>query len=64
MRDSWIEGGETDVERLEEEWRLPTFWGLRICVTGFDDRELIHLKRMEESRARLIEMWTYGEELC
>jgi len=39
VRDSWITGGETDVGALENEHELPTFFGLRICVTGFSDRE-------------------------
>ena len=39
VRVSWMEGGETDVEGLEKQHLLPTFAGLRICVTGFDDRE-------------------------
>ena len=34
---SWMEGGETDVEALEIEHKLPTFTGLRLCVTGFED---------------------------
>ncbi|KAJ9637879.1 protein kinase activating protein dpb11 [Coniosporium tulheliwenetii] len=37
VRDSWMEGGDTDVEALENEYRVPTFSGLRICVTGFED---------------------------
>ena len=37
LRESWIEGGETDVERLEQQYRLPTFHDLRVCVTGFQD---------------------------
>ncbi|OCL05394.1 BRCT domain-containing protein, partial [Glonium stellatum] len=37
IRLSWIGGGDTDVAALEEEHRVPTFQGLRICVTGFDD---------------------------
>ena len=37
VRLSWMDGGETDVESLEKQHRLPTFAGLRICVTGFDD---------------------------
>lgn len=40
VRLSWMEGGNTDVEALEEEYRLPTFFGLQICVTGFDDGTL------------------------
>lgn len=37
VRQSWMDGGETDVEALEIAHRLPTFEGLSICVTGFDD---------------------------
>ncbi|EKG16516.1 BRCT domain-containing protein [Macrophomina phaseolina MS6] len=37
VRDSWLQGGETDVEKLEEEHRVPTLFGLRICITGFED---------------------------
>ena len=37
LRQSWLEGGETDVHRLEEKYKLPTLYNLRICVTGFDD---------------------------
>ena len=37
VRASWMEGGETDVATLESAHRLPTFTGLKICVTGFDD---------------------------
>jgi len=37
VRDLWLQGGETDVIALEAEHKLPTFIGLRICVTGFED---------------------------
>ena len=40
VRDLWLEGGTTDVEALEIEYRVPTFKKLRICVTGFDNREI------------------------
>ena len=40
VRDVWMQGGETDVEALEAEYRLPTFAGLKICLTGFEDRML------------------------
>ena len=40
VRKSWIEGGETDVEALEGQYKLPVFVSLRVCVTGFDDRGL------------------------
>ena len=37
LRTKWLEGGEINVEELESGHGLPTFYGLRICVTGFDD---------------------------
>lgn len=39
VQEEWLQGGDTDVERLEEAYRLPIFFNLKICVTGFDDRE-------------------------
>ncbi len=37
VRESWMEGGETDVNALEIAHTLPTLTGLKVCVTGFDD---------------------------
>ncbi|KAL6721712.1 DNA helicase [Lecanora helva] len=45
-RASWMEGGETNLEELNQLHRLPTFNRLRLCVTGFDD--LVHRKQIEE----------------
>lgn len=39
VRASWMKGGETDVAALEKEHRVPTFFNLKICLTGFDDSE-------------------------
>jgi len=36
VKESWIEGGATDVAALEEQYRVPTFNGLIICVTGIE----------------------------
>ncbi|KAL9120359.1 MAG: hypothetical protein Q9187_003085 [Circinaria calcarea] len=47
VRESWMRGGETEVEALEVEYRLPTFAGLRVCVTGFED--LVLRKQLEEA---------------
>jgi len=41
VRQTWMEGGDTNVEALELEHRLPTFAGLKVCVTGFDDRRFV-----------------------
>ncbi|KAI9672451.1 MAG: hypothetical protein M1829_004530 [Trizodia sp. TS-e1964] len=37
LRTIWIEGEEPDVVALEKEYQLPTFAGLKICLTGFGD---------------------------
>ncbi|OKL58061.1 hypothetical protein UA08_06598 [Talaromyces atroroseus] len=37
VRQSWMEGGDTDLKALEKQYKFPTFHGLSICVTGFDD---------------------------
>lgn len=47
VRQSWLEGGETDVDQLEQEHKLPTFTGLRVCVTGFEDRMLLEIGKYE-----------------
>ncbi|KAF1357465.1 hypothetical protein EJ07DRAFT_167640 [Lizonia empirigonia] len=40
LRDVWMEGeDDMDVAGLEKQYRLPTFFGLRICLTGFDNPE-------------------------
>ena len=39
LRDVWMEGeDDMDVAGLEKQYRLPTFYGLKICLTGFDNR--------------------------
>ncbi|KAF2743589.1 hypothetical protein M011DRAFT_451157 [Sporormia fimetaria CBS 119925] len=35
----WMKGGEPDIAAVEREHRLPIFYGLKICVTGFDNPE-------------------------
>ena len=40
VRQSWMAGGETQVEELELRHRVPTFHGMRICITGFEDGNL------------------------
>lgn len=37
VRSSWVLGGDTNLQQLEEQYRFPTFAGLSICLTGFDD---------------------------
>ncbi|KAI9766328.1 MAG: hypothetical protein M1840_006592 [Geoglossum simile] len=37
VRQSWIEGGETDVRMLEEKHKFPVFSGLKICFTGVEN---------------------------
>lgn len=44
VRESWMEGGDTDLQGLEDTYRFPIFGGLSICVTGFHDSMFISLK--------------------
>lgn len=39
VRESWMQGGDTDIRTLEDQYKLPTFGGLSICITGFEDSE-------------------------
>ncbi|WPH02155.1 Hypothetical protein R9X50_00501000 [Acrodontium crateriforme] len=39
LRNSWMEGGDVDVSQLEKDFKLPTFHGLKMSVTGFDDMD-------------------------
>jgi DNA replication regulator DPB11 len=39
VRQLWIEDQAIDVSAIEREYTLPTFSTLRICLTGFEDRE-------------------------
>ncbi|OSS44811.1 hypothetical protein B5807_10710 [Epicoccum nigrum] len=40
LRDVWMEGeDDMDMAGLEKQYRLPTFYGLKICLTGFDNPE-------------------------
>ncbi|RAH76986.1 subunit of DNA polymerase II [Aspergillus japonicus CBS 114.51] len=37
VRQSWMQGGDTDIRALEAAYRFPVFGGLSICITGFED---------------------------
>lgn len=40
LRTMWMQGSDdVDLAALEAEHRMPTFAGLKICLTGFDDRK-------------------------
>ncbi|EGD97454.1 hypothetical protein TESG_04863 [Trichophyton tonsurans CBS 112818] len=46
VRSSWIQGGNTDIHALEAEYKLPTFFGLSVCITGFEDSDFrSHLEK-------------------
>ncbi|EGE04342.1 BRCT domain-containing protein [Trichophyton equinum CBS 127.97] len=46
VRSSWIQGGDTDIHALEAEYKLPTFFGLSVCITGFEDSDFrSHLEK-------------------
>lgn len=40
VRQSWMQGEDTDIRALEEQYKIPAFFGLTICITGFSDSEL------------------------
>jgi len=37
VRASWLDCEEPNLEVLEIQHKVPTFFGLRVCVTGFED---------------------------
>lgn len=37
VRETWVSGGDTDLALLEREYAFPTFAGLSISLTGFED---------------------------
>ena len=37
VRSCWMDAKAIDPDALATEYRLPTFFGLKICITGFDD---------------------------
>lgn len=45
VRQAWMQGDDVNIETLETEYWLPTFAGLRICVTGFEDCEPIETQQ-------------------
>jgi DNA replication regulator DPB11 len=47
VREKWMDGGELNIELFEQQYRLPTFMGLKICVTGFEELEF--RKQIEET---------------
>jgi DNA replication regulator DPB11 len=50
VRQSWVQGEDTDIRALEEQYKLPAFFGLTICITGFSDSELsTYLRRMNRT---------------
>ena len=42
LREVWMDGAELDIADFEEKYKLPTFFGLRICITGFEDCMSLH----------------------
>ena len=37
VRQSWMTGEKFNLQALEEEYKLPIFAGLSVCLTGFED---------------------------
>ena len=61
VRESWLEGGLTDVQAIEQGYLLPTYYGLRICVTGFEDCECKHFAGSHKSLT--MDAVTYRKQL-
>lgn len=50
LRDVWMQGDDNvDVATLEASHRLPALFGLKICLTGFDNRK-VEFPRLEKTR--------------
>lgn len=39
VRQSWTQGEDMNIQAVEKEYKLPALFGLKICITGFSDRE-------------------------
>lgn len=39
VKAAWMAAGDVDLQGLEQKHRMPTFAGLQVCVTGFEDVE-------------------------
>jgi DNA replication regulator DPB11 len=48
VRELWIHDLPIDMSDLEKAHTLPTFSSLKICMTGFEDRELCNTSRYNE----------------
>lgn len=44
VRLSWTQGEDMDIAAMEKEHRLAPLFGLKICITGFSDRESVPLQ--------------------
>ncbi|CAG8051615.1 unnamed protein product [Penicillium olsonii] len=43
VRLSWTQGEDMDIAAMEKEYRLAPLFGLKICITGFSDRQFVHV---------------------
>ncbi len=50
VRQSWTQGEDIDIEALEKQYRLSALHGLKICITGFSDRELAGSHELDEGQ--------------
>ncbi|KAI5367731.1 Putative BRCT domain-containing protein [Septoria linicola] len=46
-REAWIAGEQVDVKKLEDDFKMKTFSGLEMCLTGFND--VAQRKEMEQT---------------
>lgn len=47
VRQSWMQGGDTNLLALEKQYKLPTFYGLAICITGLEDGKWQQIQEIE-----------------
>ncbi|KAJ5713092.1 uncharacterized protein N7483_010273, partial [Penicillium malachiteum] len=40
VRELWMQGEDFDIQALEKEHKIPAFFGLTLCITGFSDMGL------------------------
>lgn len=50
VRQAWIAGDEVDIPASERQYRLPTFFGLKACLTGFTD--MVERERFKDTFER------------
>lgn len=48
VRHSWTQGEDMDIAAMEKQYKLDSLYGLKICITGFSDREFLYAIELGE----------------